>query len=133
MVSSLMCALEEEYICLREISINVNKLLAVLLLPVLFIRYYTALCCCLFASLSPFIFFFILMLLYFCLFVDHVNKPINFVFGAFFYNFKNTISIFVTVYYCSDSNTSGGVRRESLKTIIYIYTIALTVSIWLSV
>ena len=44
--------------------------------------------------------FFILMLLpYFCIFVDHVNKPIIFCFfGAFVYHFQSTISIFVTIY-----------------------------------
>ena len=38
----------------------------------------------------------LLLLLYFCLFVDHVNKPIIFNFGTFVYYFNNTISIFVT-------------------------------------
>ena len=44
--------------------------------------------------------FFILMLLpYFCIYVDHVNMFIVFVFVAFVYIFKwfNTISIFVTI------------------------------------
>ena len=44
-------------------------------------------------------FFIPLLLLYFCLFSDHVNKPIIFVFGAFVYNFKKTISSFVTILY----------------------------------
>ena len=35
-----------------------------------------------------------MLLLYFCLFVDNVNKLIIFVFGAFVYHFKNIISIF---------------------------------------
>ena len=43
---------------------------------------------------SPF--FVIMLLLYFFLLLKHVNKPIIFVFGA---HFKNTISIFVTIYY----------------------------------
>ena len=30
-----------------------------------------------------------MLLLYFCLLVNHVNKPIIFVFGAFAYHFKN--------------------------------------------
>ena len=38
-----------------------------------------------------------LLLLYFCLLVDHVNKLIIFCFLAFVYDFKNTISIFVAV------------------------------------
>ena len=37
--------------------------------------------------------FILMLLLYFCLFVDHVNKSIIFVFGAFVYYFNNTISI----------------------------------------
>ena len=46
-----------------------------------------------------FIHFFILMLLlYFCLFVGHLNKYIIFVFGTFFHHFKNTISIYVTIF-----------------------------------
>ena len=40
MISGLTNALELEWLCLREIFINVNKLLAVLLLPVLYIRYF---------------------------------------------------------------------------------------------
>ena len=40
-----------------------------------------------------------MLLLYFCLFVDHVNKPIIYVFEAFVCYFKKTISIFVTVFY----------------------------------
>ena len=57
MISSLMYVLEGECLCLHEISKNVNKLPAVLLLPVyLFIRllFNTALYCYLFTSLSPF-------------------------------------------------------------------------------
>ena len=65
-------------------------------LLLLSIRYFffTVICYCLF-------YFFILTLLpYFCLFVNHVNKLIIFVFGFcynFVYNFKNTTSIFVTI------------------------------------
>ena len=41
MVSSLMNAFEREYLCLFDISVNVNQLLALLLLPVyLFIRFF---------------------------------------------------------------------------------------------
>ena len=51
-LSSLMNTLKGEYPCLRKISINVSKSLAVLLLPVyLFIRFFdTALYCCLFTT-----------------------------------------------------------------------------------
>ena len=68
---------------------------------------YTSLCCSLFTSFLLmllllvyfFINFFILMLLlYFSLFIDHVNKSIIFVFRAFNHHFKNTISIFITVF-----------------------------------
>ena len=110
MVSSLMSELDGECLLIREIFIFVNKSLAVLLLPVLFIRYflYSAFllpvyflitlfllfywCCCLFTSLPPY--FILKLLLYFCLFVDHVNKPIIFVFGAYIYHLRNTISTF---------------------------------------
>ena len=46
-----------------------------------------------------YIFFILTLLLYFYLFVNHVNKPIVFVFGAFVYHFKNSISIFVTIFF----------------------------------
>ena len=42
-------------------------------------------------------FFILMVLLDFCLFVDHVNKPIIFVFEAFVYDFRNTISIAFTL------------------------------------
>ena len=48
--------------------------------------FFTVLCCCLFTSLSPFIF-----LYWCCCYI--------FVFGAFVYHFKNTISIFITICY----------------------------------
>ena len=51
---------------------------------------------CLF--LCPFLFFILTLLLYFCLLVNHLNKPIIFVFGAFVDYFKNAFSIFVTIY-----------------------------------
>ena len=93
-VSTLMNALEGGCLCLREISINVNKLLTVLLLPVYCLIPFFVLMQLL---VYFFIAFFILMLLqYFCLLVDHVNQPI-FVFGASVYHIKNTISIFVTI------------------------------------
>ena len=80
---------------LCEICINVNKLLAVLLLPVYlfypFFLYCTLIVACL--LLNP-RYFILTLLLYFCLFVDYVNKFIIFVFGAFFNHFKNTFSIF---------------------------------------
>ena len=72
--------------------------LAKLLLPSLLVYpfFYTAL---LLSSVYFFIPFFILMLLlYFCLFVDYVDNPIIFVFGAFVYHFNNTISIFVIIF-----------------------------------
>ena len=70
-LSSLMNAFEAECLCLHEISVNVNKLFtlllfrcflhvirAVKLLPVYLIMcfFYTALCCCLFTSFSPFLY-----------------------------------------------------------------------------
>ena len=41
--------------------------------------------------------FMLILLMYFCLFIDHVNKPVISVFGTSVYRFKNTISIFVTI------------------------------------
>ena len=52
----LMIALEWECFCLIEISINVNKMLSLLLLHVVIRFFYTALCCWLFTSKFPFIF-----------------------------------------------------------------------------
>ena len=49
------------------------------------------------ACLLPYRSFILMVLLYFCLFVDHENKTMLFVFGAIIYHFKNTISIFVTI------------------------------------
>ena len=98
-----MNALEVEYLCLHEISINAYKLfIAVIVLCLrcpcsvayLFVPYYNDVVV---AYLLLYLLFFILMLmLYFCLFVDHVNKPITFVFSAF-YLFNNTISIVVII------------------------------------
>ena len=96
---------------LREISIIVNMLFivifvfclrypcSVVVVACFFVYPYfcTALCCCLFCFLIPF--FILMLLLYFCLFIDHVNKLYIFVFGAFVYHFKNTISIFVKIFY----------------------------------
>ena len=103
-LSSQMNALEVEWLCLHEISINVSKLLAVLLLPVylfisFFILHFVIACllfnllfytdvvvaCLLFYPLFMlmllllfyfFISFFLILslLLYFCLFADHVNN-----------------------------------------------------------
>ena len=54
---------------------------------------------CLFTCFS---FFILMLLLYFCLFVDHVYKSIVFIFVAFVYYFNvkrcNTISICVTIH-----------------------------------
>ena len=70
-------------------------------------------CCnCLFTSLSSF--FILMLLLYFCLFVDLVNKPILFVFVAFVYHFKNTITIFVTIlkkYFLGDIFPAFNLKR----------------------
>ena len=93
MVSSLMNALEGE--CLSRNLCKCKQVArSVIVLACLFVYplFYTALCCCLFTS-----FFILLLLVYFCLFVDHVNRPTIFVFDAFVYHFKNTISIFVTL------------------------------------
>ena len=72
MVSSLMNTLEGECFCHREISINVNKLLVVLLSLVLFIRYFFY--CSLLLPVYILISFFILKLL-----------PLIYFFISFFY------------------------------------------------
>ena len=90
-----MNALEGECSCFREISINVNKLLAVLLLyifSVFFILHFAV--GYLLLDLS---FFILMLLLYFRLFINPVNKAIIFVFRAFLNHFKHTISIFVII------------------------------------
>ena len=43
----------------------------------------------------------LMMLLNFCLFVDHVDKLCIFLFGTFGYHFNKTFSIFVTIFNCS--------------------------------
>ena len=49
------------------------------------------------AALLLYLLFKLMLLLYFCVFVDHVNKPIIFVFVGFVYNFMNTIFISLTI------------------------------------
>ena len=65
-LGSLMTALEIQCLCLLEMFINVNKLLAGLLLPVyLFICFfYTAFCCC---FLKPFFIMFLLLYFFYSL------------------------------------------------------------------
>ena len=75
MLSNLMNALDGECFCFLKISINVNKLLALLLFHVLSVFLYCTLLLVV-NFLMPFYFFFLRMLLYFCLFINHVNKPL---------------------------------------------------------
>ena len=87
-VRRLMNALEVEYVCFREISMNVNKLFTLLLfvyfvyvvLAVLLLLLYWF-CCC------------------FYLFIRWLCKHVHyfFIFGAFAYHLNNTISISVTI------------------------------------
>ena len=93
--------------CIPETSVNVNKLFIVYCVYVCASRivvaiyplfFYTALCYCLFIFLDPYFFFILTLLLYFCLLVNHVNKPIIFVFEAFVDYFNNTNSIFATIF-----------------------------------
>ena len=117
-----MNALAGECFCLCEISINVNKLLIVYIYMIYIYYYmcihiicvyvrpwsivvtiYPLILYCTLLLLAyffiPFLFFLYRRCCYiFCLFVNHVNI---FVFGAFVYNFKNTIFIFVTLAICS--------------------------------
>ena len=86
---------QAKWFCLHKISINVNKLFTLLLLV-----YFVYVCPCkvvvAFSHLYP---FFILMLLpYFCLFDDHVNKSIVLFLELLFiiliatFNFRNIIN-----------------------------------------
>ena len=93
--------------CLREISINVSKLF---IMYFVYVRPCRVAVACLFVyplflycTLLLLVYFFI-SLFFFCtdvvaifLFIRYVNKYTIFVFGAFVYHFKNTISIFVTI------------------------------------
>ena len=109
MVSRLVNALGGEYLCLRKISINVNKLFIVIFVFYLLCPCSVVVACLLVYPIFLYTdvvvdcfllysFFILMLLLYFCLFIDHVNKPIMFVFGAFLCHFNNTIFIFVTIY-----------------------------------
>ena len=93
-----------ECFCLRETFINVNKLFIVYFVHVRPRRIVVAIYpLFLYSTLLLLVYFYVrlffilTLLLYFCLFVNHVYKPIIFAFGAFVHNFKNTISIFVTI------------------------------------
>ena len=115
-VSSLMNALVWE--CFREISINVNKLF---IMYFVYIRPCRIVVACLF--LCPLSFGIKTLLLYFCLFVNHVNKPIIFVFTAFVYYFKNTISIFVTVWmHMKVSEIMNMIRSTFWMLIAYLWS-----------
>ena len=49
------------------------------------------------AYLLLYLLFILMCLLYFCILINYVNLPIIFVFGAFIYHFKDTISIVITI------------------------------------
>ena len=75
--------LKEEWLCFREISINIDMLFTLLLFV-----YFVYVCPCnvvVICFLLVYPCFIPMLLLYFCLFVDHVNKSIVFV--AFVYHF----------------------------------------------
>ena len=82
--------------CTWRIMLFINKLLAVLLLYI-FIHFFVLhfVVGCLLLNLH---FYILMLLLYLYLFINHVNKPIIFIFESFVYPFKNIISIFVTVF-----------------------------------
>ena len=90
----------DEYTCMRMFSRNLYNCkqvascvfclhLSRVVVACLFVYplFYTAIYCCLFSSLSPY-FLILTLLLYFCVFIKHVNKPIIIVFGAFVHHFK---------------------------------------------
>ena len=61
------------------------------------------------SCLNPY--FILMLLLYFCLFHDHINKPIIFVFRAVICHFKNTFSIWICVELC-------GVGIKTIKRVV---------------
>ena len=73
-----------------------------------------------------------MLLLYFCLFVDFVNKPIIFDFEAFVYNFNNTISIIATIFYmlkyAEKQNAVKGLSHSC-----YIFSIKNQISLSVSI
>ena len=98
MVSSLKNALEAEYLCLSEIYISVNNLLAVLLLPVYLLipsfLYYTMLLPVYFLISSFILDIVVACLLLYPLFYTDVVAIFLFIhFGTFVYHFKNTITL----------------------------------------
>ena len=99
-----MNALEAEHLCLREIFLNVNKLLIVICIfcfrcpcsadaaCLLVYPPFSYWCSCsLFTSLYTI--FILILSLYFCLFVEHVNMMD----GAFVFHLNKINSIFVTL------------------------------------
>ena len=90
-----MNALVGECFCLGEISINVNNLFVyfVYVHPSRIVVAIFSLF--LYCTLLLLVYFFIPLFLF--LYLYHINNAIIFVFGAFVYNFKNTISIFLTI------------------------------------
>ena len=86
--------------------------------PLFFILYYCTLLLLVYFFM-PFYFFILMLLLYFCLIVDLVNKPIIFVFGAFVYHFKKTISIFVTI--LTPLNVMNRFKLEQYWDLLTIY------------
>ena len=97
--NNLMCDLERGYLCLWDISINVNSIIYVIVVCVVLFTFVLAV-------LLLLVYFFIPFLYWCCcyIFVDlliMLTNPIIFVFEAFVYHFKNTISILVTKFFLS--------------------------------
>ena len=103
---SLMNALEREYLCFREISINVNTLLAVLLLPVyVFIRFFILLFDVTCLLLYPLIYLYwcCCIFLYICW---SCKQGLYFYFGSFcltfsehYFPFRNSIVLAGSTYF----------------------------------
>ena len=96
-LSSLMHVLQGDCFWLCEIFTNVSKLLALLLLHIFFGFFLFCTLLLVVYFLISFYFFLPILLLYFCWFINHVNKSIIFLLVAFVYYFRNTISIFVPI------------------------------------
>ena len=84
-LSNLKNALEGKCLYLLKVPINVNKSFTLLLLV-----FFVYICTCK-VVVARLLIYLLMLLLYFCLFVDHVNKFVVFVFGIFVYHFNNTM------------------------------------------
>ena len=87
----------------KQVACSVVVVSFLLVYPLLFILHFVV------AYLLLNSLFKLMLLIYFCLFIDQVNKSIVFVIGACVYDFKKSISIFVTI------SKNGVAKKHFLK------------------